>query len=377
MNGVFLYYNQIDMCKPSGIDKKILTQINVFKSLNIDCKLITLYSGSRKQGERTFCEKIRYRLPGSNIFPQWNYIKEFDNNNFIYFRRPPCITGYTVKILKKIKKKNPETKIIMEIPTFPYDEELKMSLKDYPIFVKDKLNRIKLRNIVDRIALISGDTLNELFGIPVIKLFNGIDLKSVKPRKGYLDDSIDLCAVAMFSKWHGYDRVISGMSEYYKTGGKRDIKLHLIGDGSELQSYKKLVLEKNLENNVIFYGMKSRKDLDELYNKMDIALDVFGMYRKNLSFASSLKSREYLAKGLPLISGCAVDVFETDKSFKYYLEQENNSSPIDIKETVDFYDKIYSDGRNLNQVIREIRDYAEKTCDISESMRNILIYLNN
>jgi glycosyltransferase involved in cell wall biosynthesis len=373
MRGIFLYFKEINLKNPTGIDKKVLAQIKTLNSVGLNCKLVSLSSGL-KNDKRGLVDKIKSRLPYHNSNPRWEYIEEFDDLDYLYFRRPTAISIHMRKVLKAIRQRNPRIKIIMEIPTFPYDKELRMTWKDYPISWKDKYNRRYLKGQVDRIVLISGDNIDEVFGIPVLRLYNGVDLNLITPRKAVHDDTIDLCAVAMFAKWHGYDRVIRGLHNYYETGKKRDIKLHMIGAGHELNNYKKLVDDLRLQNHVIFYGMKSGEELDCIYDKMDIGLDVFGMYRKNLSIAYSLKGREYLAKGLPVISGCLIDVFESNRDFKYYLEFPNDETPIDMNNVIEFYDGIYS-RENAKEIINSIRNFAEKNCDITVAMRNVKEYL--
>ncbi|MGI6587873.1 MAG: hypothetical protein ACOX2N_03640 [Peptococcia bacterium] len=253
-----------------------------------------------------------------------------------------------------------------------------MRWEDYPISWKDKFNRQRLKGLVDRIALISGEEINEVFGIPVLRLYNGVDLESITPKVVVEDSTIDLCAIAMFAKWHGYERVIHGISNYYKLGGTRKIKLHMIGKGYELDNYRRIVDDLKLHDNVIFYGMKTGNELDCIYNKMDIGLDVFRVYiEKNLFIVDSLKSREYLAKGLPVISGCSVDVFKNNKDFKYYLEFTNDETPIDMNKVIKFYDSIYSSPENKEKVIKSIRGFAESHCDISDAMRNVIEYLSD
>ena len=375
MKGVFIYYHKMEIKNLTGIDKKVLSQIEVFNSVGLECKLITLDSGLMDTDNSTLIDKVKSRLPFSNLHPKWKYNNEYDDLDFIYFRRPLFFTAYAIQVLKKIKLRNPNIKIILEIPTYPYDKELQMTWKYYPFSLKDKYNRRKLKGLVNRIAYISGNENKEIFGIPALRLFNGIDLNKIKPKKVTNNDIIDLCGVSMFAKWHGYERLLYGLSIYYKNDGTRNIVLHLVGEGCELNSYQKIVKEEKLEKHVVFYGMKTGQELDSIYDKMDIGLDVFGMYKKNLSVAYSLKSREYLAKGLPIISGCAVDLFKEVEGFKYFHEFENNGDPIDINQIIMIYDEIYYGAETREEVINNIRMFAVQTCDIKDAMKNILDYL--
>ena len=109
--------------------------------------------------------------------------------------------------------------------------------------------------------------------LKTLKVVNGTDVNSIAPIQPRKDDGeIHLLAVALFKKHHGYERIINGMNEYYKNGGKRIIKLYMVGDGPEIPMYEKIVKEYNLEDKVIFCGILEGAELDEIYNKCDIGL---------------------------------------------------------------------------------------------------------
>lgn len=114
--------------------------------------------------------------------------------------------------------------------------------------------------------------------------------------------------------------------------------------------------------------------LDAMYDLADIAIECLGMYRKNMSISSSLKSREYLAKGLPIVAGCKNDVINEKNPFKYYLEVPNDDSAIDVEKIIEFYDQIYST-QSRQQVISEIRKFAEDNIDLKVTMKKIIDYI--
>lgn len=370
MRGIYLFYSDIDRNKMSGIEKKVIAQIDTFNKINLECNLVTLPYKCNS------INKILSRLPFINTMPKWQYNNEFDNIDYLYFRRPPYISKATLRFLKQLRKKNKNIKILYEIPTYPYDKEMTIRKIDIPYLIKDRYNRRKIVGLVDRVVTLTNDEY--IFGIPTLKITNGIDLDSVKPISSIKEpsDVIVLTAVAMFADWHGYDRLIEGIYNYYKNGGNRNIILNLIGRGAVLSNYKQLTLKYNLENNVIFHGVKSGKELDEIYRITDISIDALGMYRKNNYFSSSLKSREYLAKGLPIVIGCKLDLIENN-TFKYYLEFENNSSPINIEKVTEFYDKVYLSNETRQDVIFNIRHFAEQTCSMSKAMESVISYLKD
>lgn len=116
---------------------------------------------------------------------------------------------------------------------------------------------------------------------------------------------------------HGYDRLIEGIKKYYDLGGDTNIIYHLVGEGEEIKRYKDLVLKYGIEKHVLFYGFKTSSDLDALYEKADIAINSLAIHRIGLQTESTIKSKEYAAKGLPMVSSYAVDAFSAQDNSKY------------------------------------------------------------
>ena len=373
MKGIFIYYNKINKNSLSGIDKKVLTQIQAFNNKKLNCNMVVLNEKEGKQNK--LINALLIRLPFSNKTPRWSYVQEFDDIDFLYFRRPFFLSIHTIKVLKDIRKRNPGIKVILEIPNYPYDSEIKRNRKNLPLYIKDKYNRRKLRDVVDRIAV--QNDIENIFDIPTLKFVNGIDVSQVSLRKPKTNsiDTINICAVASLTPWQGYERIINGLNQYYKNGGTRKIIIHVVGEGIERKYYEELVNKFNLIENVIFYGFLTGKEIDEVYNISDLALDAFGRYKTNNKLSTSLKSREYLAKGLPIILGCETDIINSD--FTYSIRYPNDDSIVDFNHIVDFYDRIYKKEDDKLEVSREIRNYAYNVCDISKTMGDIINYIKS
>ncbi|GGM31960.1 glycosyl transferase [Paraliobacillus quinghaiensis] len=375
MKGIFIYYKKINYSNLSGIDKKVLWQLEAFRENGIDCELVIL-DKNKESFFQTLMDQFLVSIPYGNRYPEWKYSEKYNNIDFIYFRRPTCFTVHMLKVFSEIKENNPKVKTILEIPTYPYDKEMKVKLRYFPLFIKDIYNRSKLHQIIDRIAV--QNDIDTLFSIPTINFTNGIkvdDIKIRQPLEQNDSNQINLCAVASLNPWQGYERVIQGIFNYYENNGKRNIVLHLVGDGSERQHYERLVKDYKLENSVLFYGSLFGEDLNKVYNICDLALDAFGRYKTENSMSTSLKSREYLAKGIPIVSGCKVDLLEDNSP--YYLEFPSDSSSIDMNKIVKFYDEIYGNGESKLSVAEKIRKYAYKVCDVSTTMKDVVEYIKN
>ena len=371
MKGIFLYNKRIVQKKITGIDKKVLWQVEALNRNGCECKLVQLYD-SHKYKLGKCLGMIRARMLFGNAEPNIKWKQEYANVDFLYFRRPDAISFAWLKLLNKLKKINPNIKIIMEIPNYPYDDELGLKLINRPLLFKDKIFRKQLKYVVDRVAV--QNDVEMIWGIKTIRFTNGINFDEIYERNPieHNDGVIRIIAVASLEPWQGYERVIDGVSEYYKNGGERQILINIIGSGSEEKFYKRLVYEKKLTKYIRFLGRKSGTDLDRCYDDADLALDAFGRYKTGNFLSTSLKSREYLAKGIPIITGCKTDVLNA--GFYGFIEFENNNKVLDFEKIISFYDKIYG-GKTKKDVSDDIRRYAKNICDSQVMVQPIIEYL--
>ena len=363
-----LYYLHFGAHTEPGVDKKIKAQVEqIEKYINVK--------------EINICEKVEN--PGllrkistnmiliyANKYLYDEVLNKIENNSLVYLRRNKA-DKYYVNFLKKLYEKN--CVIIVELPTYPYFKDDYSKIKYWPAYFKELRAIPKFKRYVNRFVTYSND--KEIFGVSTLKVKNGIYVNQIEPRHPLeVSANINLLAVATFRKHHGYERVINGLAEYYKQGGERNITLRMVGDGDEKQKYQELVRKHKLEKHVDFLGRMVGDDLEKQYDWADIALGSFGMYKIDVYNSSVLKVREYLAKGLPIISGCHEDAFE-DEKFGYFLEFPNDMSTISIKRVINFYDNIYQAGFNKNIMVKNIREYARRHINYDVVFQNVIDYI--
>ena len=350
-----------------GVHKKVLSQCKeISKVLEV---IHELHNGYRKN-RINLLRKIWIRLPFTAIMYKWKYDERYSKADFVYFRKA-IIDRSVIVFLKKIKSNNSKVKILFEVATYPYDKEIN-GMKNLPFLLKDRFNRKKIYRYVDRIVTTSQDDC--IFGVKTIKMMNGLDFDKISPRQCFSSSgTIHIIAVSTFAQWHGYDRFLRGMGQYYANGGKREIIFHMVGDGASLQEYKEIIEQYAISDKVIIYGNKSGKNLDDIYDKCSIAVASLGLHRINLFLASTLKTREYGAKGLPIITSTKIDYIPDD--YKYQLKFSEDESAINMEQVIDFFDRIYQTEGDFEKVNKEIREFAEKKCDISITMRPVVEYI--
>lgn len=365
------YICSVSESQTVGVYKKIVSQTKKLSSEIGHCELVNLHF---------FHSNFSFIKKG--FFYLWYYfIKQIDQLkyiekqkfDFLYIRRYGTFSPNVIKFLKRCKQNNPNAKIILEIPTYPYDKEL------FGIFGKmlswiDRFYRSRLSEYVDRIVTFSSHC--EIFNIKAIPIVNGIDCESINIRNISLSNEyINLIVVAQFAKWHGVDRLIRGLENYYKSKSCKKVMLHLVGNGPELEKYKTIVQNSFvLKDSVIFYGEKSGEELDYLFDLCDLGICSLGLHRIGLVSASPLKSREYMARGIPFVASATIDSVPADYKYCFYVPADE--SDINIDDVVSFYDRCYSTSSKKN-VIQEMRDYAESKCDLSVTMKPVFDYLKN
>ena len=134
--------------------------------------------------------------------------------------------------------------------------------------------------------------------------------------------------------------------------------MNLVGEGPEIEKLKKI--SKN-NKNIIFHGYKSGEQLSQIFDETDIAVDALGRHRSGVVYNSSLKGKEYAARGIPIISAVKTEL-DYLNDYKYYLKIPANETFVNIEDIVLFYNKIYN-GKNELEITNEIRNVTEKMFD--------------
>lgn len=366
------YICMISDSASSGVVKKIAMQVAELQ------KKFTIELIKVSKIQRGFLKRIwGLFFWTSNQYDYEHLFGQLDNPDFIYMRYP-LTDRKQIIFLQRIRETYPRCRIIIEIPTYPYEGE-KWRGTNLFFLIKDIYYRKQLKQYVSRFVTYSLD--ETIWDVPTIRTMNGIDVNSIKtirPEK-HSENEIHMIGVAMLQKHHGFERVIEGIKQYYTAGTGKDLRriiFHIVGDGPEKKKYEKSVQKYSLTEHVIFHGVLSGENLDKIYNQCDLAVASLGLFKLKLSYISTLKTREYLAKGIPIIYACQDSALNQDD--KYCMEVSNDSRPIDIDSVIDFCDRIYDGSYDKKlETIKCIRKYAEKTVSMDKVMQPIIQYIEN
>lgn len=259
-------------------------------------------------------------------------------------------------------------KILLEIPTYPYEGENRYGLASRMRMVLDRLCRTRLHRYIDQIVTFYHG-YPTLFRIPVLVVPNGFDFSSMALASAPLpEDGIHIAAVSSMREWHGYERIMEGLRRYYGSDipEKRNFVVHLVGHGRLFHVYETLITRYHLEDHVFLEGALHGDALQAVYERCALGIDSLGRHRSDISRLSSLKSREYAAKGLPIINSCPIDVIEED--FPYLLLVPADETPLDFEVIGEFYDHCFHSGKSRQEVGQVIRGYMERTCNMKQTL---------
>lgn len=259
--------------------------------------------------------------------------------SFVYMRSEHNANPFLIHFVKRLRKN--DVKVVMEIPTYPYDQEYSAFKSKCWLFI-DKLFRKKLAEQLNAIVTFSNE--RQIFGQRTIQISNGIDFDAIKlkKRRTHLKNELHLIGVAEIHYWHGFDRVIAGLAEYYRSEVKPlcDVYFHIVGEFSgdrERNEILQLIDANQLENYVILHGRSYGPELDNLFDIADVGIGSLGRHRSNITYIKTLKNREYAARGIPFVYS------ETDLDFDnkpYVMKIPADEKPVDIQEVIDFYRKV-------------------------------------
>ncbi|MFB4167263.1 glycosyltransferase [Virgibacillus sp. JSM 102003] len=280
----------------------------------------------------------------------------------VYIRYPYTDVWFLL-MLRQLKKN--VNSIYLELPTYPIERwGLQYGVGKFVISRLDAVFGRFLRNYVTQFRIM-GSNQDEIYGVPAVNISNGIDCKEIQKKtlEG-ADDSFVIITVSRMNHYHGYDRLIEGLNEYYKNSNlDRKARVIMIGEGPMKDEWKRLTFERNMEEYVEFVGIKSKDELLTYFNQAHIAIGSLGLHRVGLFEISTLKSKEYCARGIPFAGSNSEIGFSED--FSYLIKLIPNDSSVDIQYLIDSYERIKRQDPNY---INNMRSYAEETLSWKNQM---------
>jgi glycosyltransferase involved in cell wall biosynthesis len=360
----------------SGITKKIHYQVDGLKEAGhkVDLCYYTVASNNHRlrmindevleDYGRWILAPIKKRICFEEIsrYIQKNHIE------LIYMRSDHNANPFTIHFVKTQKKHGIKT--IMEIPTFPYDQEYKgFPLQSQIELWTDKFFRKYLAKQLFRISTFSD--CDFIFGAKTIKISNGIDFSQIKQKTDQSDSSssFHLIGVAEVHYWHGFDRVIKGIGEYYQHPNEKEVFFHIVGGvgPSEMSVFKPIIQKYNIEKYIIFHGTQFGEELNSIFEQANFGIGSLARHRSQIRHIKTLKNREYAARGIPFIYS------EIDSDFEdkpYILKATADESSIDIYKIISFYDQCTCTPLEIRNSIKDLSWKIQMQKVVDEVLKN-------
>ena len=334
MKGLFIVFHGFS--PHSGISKKIFAQCEALRRCGVDialCHTEIDADGTQRRlaGDaviRTFGSGLRAKaLKRVSYTDITGYIRR-ERVEFLYIRHDLNANPLLVGWLRSVRRLG--VRIALEIPTYPYDAEFREAGRKEKLQLQiDRMFRRALAREVDRIVTFSDD--EEIFGQKTIRISNGIDFDAVplKTERHDITREVRLLALANIHPWHGFDRVIEGLKNYYAAPHDREVKLRIVGDGMPdlIGGYARSIEAYGLDAYVEITGPRSGAALDAQFAWCDMGVASLARHRNGIESLKSLKNREYAARGIPFVYS------ERDSDFDpmpYVLKAPADDSPLDI-----------------------------------------------
>lgn len=343
-----------DISQSSGVVKKVTAQVKFWKSKGHDVQVISLKSDSMNS-------VIENGIILTQYVREKNFKKKFIRrftvaaklNNFLSKNKPDIIyTRYIMSmpdIFYVLKKYAP---YIVEINSNDV-EESKLGKKSH--YINNILTRSFCLSNASGFVSVSKELMSNnvftKFNKKFIIIGNGYDFNNVKNIKEYYNTPIKFIFIGTPNQeWHGTDKILKLAEKL------NNYEFHIVGPTeNDLSNSGKI------GSNVIVHGYCDSEYISELILKCDIGISTLALHRNNMNEASPLKSREYLAHGLPIIIGYE----DTDllKDFQFILKIGNyEHNVLDNISQIEHFANSCKDIKpeSLINISRKYLDYKEK-----------------
>ncbi len=382
-----LFYIAIEKLDANiGVTAKIKTQVEVLNQLGYDTTAIFIeYNGTLDQSYKlekfhkywrlvvktSTCPLISKFINRKRVFGILHNLLKKEPFDYVYMRFPLYLDIPLIRFLGHFRDR-----VVFENQSLHTGEML--SRRHLGKYLLDSVLAGQVYAKLKAIVAVTPDIADfyrrktNRKNLPVLSLSNGIGVHDipVKQHKPIEDKKFSIIMVASFFPHHGVDRLLKGLRAYK---GEYEITVHLVGNSGI--DKKNNHLQNSLGKNVIEYGAMSGKHLDKVYNQSHLAIGSLGIHRiKGLKEATPLKTREYIARGIPFAIGYKdVDLYDGNEIEDCYIQLPQNDEPVDfnglISSTISIYKK--------SDVSVRLRQFAENNFDWNIKMKKLGSFLES
>jgi hypothetical protein len=329
------YLNVIHSVVP-GVTSKIESQALALRRIDSQSKIVCFYYDNHNSLDTTnkclTYIKLPERVRPAQLFPK---LYNFQLTQFIFDYT--ANNKFDVVILRSIALsplfwyyfRNKRYKLITEHHTKIVPEMI--IKKSYLVAASTILSRGIINSVVDGKICVTREIANyEAFNKPIRVIPNGhnaVQRTSFMPYNGKTVRLVMLCSASQ--PWHGITRLFASMISWQRARSDIQFYVDIIGNIQRSE-----FISQNVPNNVTFHGYKDTNDIAGIMSHANLGVSSLALYLKNMQEACSLKSREYIGRGMPFICGYHdPDILETDS---YILRVPNDGSIIEVSVLLEF-----------------------------------------
>ena len=361
MRILFLVYHGFS--EHSGISKKIHYQVKGLRENGHDVRLCYYDFAANGNCCRFVDDKVikdygKGKWAGLRQRLDYDCVYDYcvsEGIEFVYARCFQNANPWLIAFFKKLRKAGVHA--VTEIPTYPYDGEFKnFEWKIRAELKIDQMFRERLYQQMD--ALVTFSDAERIFGQRTIRISNGVDFDSIPLHEPLtINRELHLIGVAEVHDWHGFDRVMTGIGEYYrgeKNEAQRDVFFHVVGGVHPNRMntvFNPIVQKYGIQDHVIFHGQLFGDELTKVFNQCQFAIGSLGRHRSGITVIKTLKNREYATRGIPFIYS------EQDSDFDhqpYVLKAPADESPVDIRQIIDFMDHFTMKPEDIRKTVEHL-----------------------
>ena len=194
---------------------------------------------------------------------------------------------------------------------------------------------------------------------------NGCDVAGMLPVQcaRWTGDELHLLFAASFAPWHGLDRLVAGLALHR---GSRVI-LHIAGD---VPLNMRIDAHPGPSATVVAHGRLLPADLHQLAGGCHVAVSSLALHRAGLSEGCPLKTREYVAQGLPVVM--AYQDTDLPDSLPGILRLPAGDDPIDVSVILTFMSEV---GRDHDAITSGLRAFAMANLDWRPKLSRLVTFV--
>ena len=339
-----LYLADQDLDNESGVSQKISMQSNQWTEEGHQVTILSLESLSffsvdkqRLSTPLITIKRVKWKIFIHLLYSSWklkSILKDVDFD-IVYMRY-----RLYAPFLKAALKKHPQ---IVEINT---DDINEYRFSSPLLYWYNKFFRTLFVRSADGFVCVSHELYSQFtpYNKPAVVIANGIKLEALSFELSTSTSRPSLVFIGSPNQqWHGVEKII------YMAQELSEFDFHIVGlDGFNTE-------------NLFYYGYLPTDDANVFVQKHDIGISTLALYEKKMSEASPLKTRQYLAQGLPVIYAYTDTDFEYENTFSLKLPNNPNNVLESTEKIREFVNTVYRD----KTIRKQAREFAKNRLDVT------------